>query len=351
MLNGLDLPKSTRAAVLISPNEPLRIEELDLPDLLPGQVLVQMLYSGICQTQLLEVRGKKGKDPYLPHLLGHEGSAKVLAIGSGVQKVKAEDFVVLSWIPGKGIAAPGPKLKRKNGDLVNAGPVTTLTEFSIVSENRCTAISKDFRPDLAALLGCAVPTGAGIILNRLKIRPGDSVGIIGLGGVGLSAVIATKLVHAGTIAVFDIDDKKLKLAENLGANYLVNVRNETQMATFREHFKQGLDFAIEASGKKQAMELGFEIIKKSGSFLIAGNLAQGEKIQINPFDLILGKKISGTVGGETEPDRDLPLYCNLALQGLFPMEKLVQKTSKLEDINELFNELETGLLGRILVKF
>ena len=179
----------TNAAVLIAHNQPLEIVTLDLPPLQAGQLIVKMAYSGVCQSQLMEVTGKRGKDPYLPHLLGHEGSGEVIEIGEGVSKVKPGDNVVLGWIKGKGINAPGATYKW--GDVtVNSGSVTTFTEYAIVSENRCVKTPDGFPVELAPLLGCAVPTGAGLVLNTLKPKTGSSIAFFGLGGIGLSAMLA-----------------------------------------------------------------------------------------------------------------------------------------------------------------
>ena len=174
------------AAILEESNSPLKLDYVQLPDNLEvGQVLVQVHVSGICGSQLGEIAAVKGPDRFLPHLLGHEGSATVLEIGPGVTTVSPGDRVVLHWRPGSGIQSNTPKYRWGNR-TVNAGWVTTFSELSIVSENRCTRIDPDTNHDVAALLGCAITTGFGVVANDAQIGLADSVVVFGAGGVGLN---------------------------------------------------------------------------------------------------------------------------------------------------------------------
>lgn len=159
----------TIAAVLEQLNKPLRIRELTTPDLKPGQVLVEVAYSGVCHSQLLEVRGKRGLDRFLPHTLGHEGSGTVLEVGAGVTKVKPGDHVVLSWIKGSGADAPSTIYESAERP-VNSGALSTFMRQTVTCENRLTAIPDAMPLREAALLGCAIPTGAGIVLNTARVR-------------------------------------------------------------------------------------------------------------------------------------------------------------------------------------
>src|SRR5581483_3091486 len=170
--------RQCRAAVLVELNRPLRIADLDIPDLKAGQVLVKFAYSGICGTQLLEIQGRKGEDRFLPHTLGHEGSGVVVAIGSGVKKAGPGDHVIVSWIKGVGADVPSSSY-HSSGGIVNSGAVSAFSTHAIVSENRVVRISKDMPLREAALLGCAVPTGAGTVLRDARVQRGQSVAVFG----------------------------------------------------------------------------------------------------------------------------------------------------------------------------
>ena len=215
------IPKFVEAAVLWKVGKPLKIEKIKIPDLKRGQVLVKLDYSGVCHSQLMEYKGKRGKDRFLPHLLGHEGSGKVIAVDNSVKKVKVGDKVILGWIKGKGIEAKGAKYKHK-GAIINSGPVTTFSNFSIVSENRLVVKPPDLPNDIAVLFGCALPTGAGIIINEIKPIKGSSILFVGLGAVGLSALLTTNIFDCKHIIAVDINQKKLDFANKFGATQIIN---------------------------------------------------------------------------------------------------------------------------------
>ncbi len=342
----------TEAAILYELGKPLVVEELTLPELKHGQVLVKIAFSGICHSQLLEIRGKRGEDRYLPHTLGHEGSGIVEAVGPGVTHVKPGDHVVLSWIKGPGEDVPSCSY-RKGDVLINSGAITTFNEYSIISENRITPITKEMSFDKAALLGCAIPTGVGSVLNTAKVRPGSSIAIFGVGGIGLCAVLAADLMNCSKIIAIDIYNHKLQLAEELGATHVINANKDDPVSTIMDLTADiGVDYAIEAAGTKETMEKAFLSVRYNGGLLvIAGNLAQKQYISIDPFDLIKGKRIVGTWGGETRPERDIPFYVNTYLSGKLKLEKLITHRYKLDDINKAFEDLENGKVGRALIQF
>ena len=177
-------PKRFAGAVLFEVNRPLTVvTDLCCPRLSKGQVLVRMQYAGVCHSQLMEAKGKRGNDRYLPHMLGHEGVGEVLEIGPGVKKVTEGDHVVVGWMKDKGLEG-GPKVYSSNsfGDI-NAGSCTTFSEFSVVSENRIYKKPKNTATDQCVLYGCALPTGAGLVFNELKPKPNSNIGVLGLGGV------------------------------------------------------------------------------------------------------------------------------------------------------------------------
>src|SRR5436305_2976507 len=185
----------TTAAVLVELGKPLELADLEVPALRPGQALVEVAYSGVCHTQVGEARGHRGEDKFLPHCLGHEGSGTVREVGPGVAKVKPGDRVILSWIKGSGADVPGT-VYGWNGRPVNAGGITTFATYSVISENRLTPAPDGMSMRLAALVGCAVPTGAGVIFNTAQPRPGQSVVVFGAGGIGSCAVAAAALAGA-----------------------------------------------------------------------------------------------------------------------------------------------------------
>ena len=189
---------TARAAILETLNQPLVIGEIEIPPLDVGQVLVQVGVSGICGAQLNEIQGVKGEDKFLPHLLGHEGGGVVLDVGPGVTQVKKGDHVVMHWRKGAGIQSKTAKY-RWNSHVVNAGWVTTFNERAIISENRLTPIPKDVPFDIAALMGCAVTTALGLINNLAQLKIGQSIAVLGCGGVGLNVVLGAAMVAADQI--------------------------------------------------------------------------------------------------------------------------------------------------------
>src|SRR5246127_1093631 len=214
--------KSAKAAILAQSGKPLVIDEIALPDSLGvGQVLVRVLYSTICGAQLNEIAAAKGPDKFLPHLLGHEASARVMEIGPGVTTVKPGDTVVLHWRPSRGIQCQPPNYAWR-GQKLNAGWVTTFNEYAVVSENRMTAISANYDLRNAPLLGCAVTTAAGVINNDAHVKIGESVVVFGVGGVGLNVVQFAQLAGAFPIIAVDLVESKLTMARARGATHCIN---------------------------------------------------------------------------------------------------------------------------------
>lgn len=350
-MTSSNLPLTTRAAVLVQIGKPLQVMELTLPPLKPGQVLVDVDYAGICHTQLHEIHGRRGPDRFLPHTLGHEGAGTVLACGHKVGKVKPGDRVVMSWIKGEGADVPGTAYE---GDLgtVNSGAISTFMTVTVTCENRLVPIS-DFSlaSREASLLGCAVPTGVGAVVNTADIETGSSVAVIGVGGIGLSAVMGAAMRNAKTIIAVDIVDEKLQTARRAGATHTINGHHENVVDRIRQITDtRGVDTAIEAVGLTETMETAFASVAYGGGLcILAGNVTFGEQISIDPFDLIKGRKIVGTWGGETIPDRDVPRYAEMFLQGKLPIDQLLSHEWSLDDINLAFQELEAGRVSRALI--
>jgi len=343
----------TLAAVLVQQNEPLELLELKIPSLKSGQVLVQIAYSGVCQTQLNEIRGHKGPDQYLPHTMGHEASGTVLEVGSAVKKVKPGDRVVLSWIKGTGADEPNTVYEASDGRKVQSGAISTFLEKAIISENRIIPIPNTMPLKEAALLGCAIPTGAGVIFNEMNVKPGQSVAIFGIGGVGLSAILAARHLQANPLIAIDVIDEKLKKAKQLGATHAINAKTQDVVKTIQEITGgPGVDFSLECAGRKDTMETAFNALKPSKSLcVIAGNAPKGHHIQLDPFDLIRGKRIIGTWGGNSSIDKDVTNYINLFQNKSFPMGELISHEVGLKDINHLMKLLEKGEVYRGMIAF
>jgi S-(hydroxymethyl)glutathione dehydrogenase / alcohol dehydrogenase len=340
----------TSAAVLYGAND-LRVEQLAMPTLQPGQVLVDMAYSGICRSQLLEILGMRGEDRFLPHTLGHEGSGKVVDVGDGVKKVKKGDHVVLTWIKGKGVDVPSTKYQLGN-QSINSGRISTFMNRTITCENRAVSISKKMPLREAALLGCMIPTGAGIVTNTARLRKGQSVIVFGVGGIGLSVLLAAKQSGANPLIAIDIIDEKLNRALKTGATHALNATKSTAVERIREILgAEGADVVVEAAGKIETMETAFRVTRAGGGLcILAGNLKHGDRIKIDPFDLIRGKRIVGTWGGETDPDRDIPRFVDQYMRGDLELESLITHEYQLKDINAAVGDLDKGKVGRAALK-
>ncbi|MGH7075564.1 MAG: zinc-binding dehydrogenase, partial [Stellaceae bacterium] len=236
----------TLAALLVELDQPLQLEEIDIPALKPGQVLVEIAFSGVCHTQILEARGYRGPDPYVPHCLGHEGSGTVLEAAPG-SRFKGGDKVILSWLKGSGANVPG-SVYRWNGRDVNAGAVTTFQHHAVVSENRLTPLFEGLSLQRAIMLGCALPTGMGAVFNVARPSAGQALAVFGAGGIGQSAIAAASL--SGCVPVIAIDplEPKRALARELGATHLIDPAAGDVVAEIRKIVPGGVDFAIEATG-------------------------------------------------------------------------------------------------------
>ena len=342
-----------KAAVLYEVNEPLVLEEIEAPDPLYGQVRVELKASGICRKQLQEVRGLHGPDPHLPHLLGHEGAGIVEAVGPGVTRVSVGDHVVLSWIKAKGTDAK-PPVYRRGEQRINAGAVTTFNQYTVASENRVTRIPKEVPFDKASLLGCAVPTGVGVVFNTAKVKPGSVVAVFGVGGIGLNILQGAVLAEASVIVAVDLYDQKLKQARRFGATHALNARREDPIAALKKLTDgKGVDYAFEASASRQAMENAYACVKwGTGLAILVGNLPHDDKkISIDPFPLYAGTRLIGTWGGETDPDRDFPRYVEWYLKGSLKLDQLITHRFRLEEINNAILILERGEVGRAIIEF
>jgi S-(hydroxymethyl)glutathione dehydrogenase/alcohol dehydrogenase len=339
----------TRAAILVETGKPLEVVDLAVPPLRPGQVLVEVAYSGVCHTQLAEARGQRGPDPYLPHCLGHEASGHVREVGAGVTRTRAGDAVMLSWIKGPGANVPGT-VYAWNGKNVNAGGVTTFARYTVVSENRVTPLPADFPLRQAALLGCPVPTGVGAVLNTAGARPGQGLVVFGAGGVGCCAVAGARLAGCYPIIAVDLFPWKRELARQFGATHTVQASSDDVVERVVQAAGGPLDFAVEVTGRPAVMRQALRVVRPQGGIaVIIGNARHGEKLEIDPRWLNDGKQLRGTWGGDNVPERDFPRYLRLVQSGRLELEPLLGKTYSLADVNRALEDLESGVAARPLL--
>jgi len=339
----------TEAALLVQTGKPLVLAEIEIPALKPGQVLVEIAFSGACGTQVMEWRGDKGEDKWVPHCLGHEGTGTVLETGSAVTKVKAGDQVVLSWIKGNGIEAGGA-VYDWNGRKVNAGGVTTFQRHAVVSENRLTALPAGLAMDVAVLLGCAAPTGMGAVYNVLKVQPGDAVAVFGTGGIGLNALMAASLAGAMPVIGIDPNPTRRALARIYGASHVIDASEADVLAEIRKIAPQGVDLAVESSGFPAVMDQAINATRQQGGrAVVIGNARHGAVLSLNPAVFNQGKSLLGTWGGDSVPDRDYGRYGRLLASGRFPVRDLLSKPYRLADADQALQDLAGGKVGRPLI--
>lgn len=349
----LEGPKDMRAAILVEQGRPLVVDSVSLPSSLScGQVLVQVDFSGICGSQIGEIDGVKGPDPYLPHLLGHEGSGRVLQTGPGVKKVRAGDGVILHWMKGGGIDSD-PPVYRWRGEALNAGWVTTFNEFAIVSENRLTPFPDGSDSRIAALLGCAASTGLGLLTRKAALTMGESIVVIGAGGVGLCAIHGASLLSARPIVAVDIGEEKLRLAERVGATEKVLAGGkDTREQILSTLGASGSDVVVETTGLPESIRLACDITAPRGRTILVGVPRRGAETALHTLPLHFGRVLTGTHGGETEPDEDLPRYLKMLDAGILDLDAIVTDECALDGINEAIGRMRRGeVAGKAVIRF
>ncbi len=342
--------KEIQAAVLTKLNEPLEIKKLNSRKLLAGQVLVKIAYSGICRSQLMEIQGHRGHDKWLPHLLGHEGSGEVIDVGRGVKKVKKGDEVVLSWIKSSGLESEEIKYDEvENDQVINSGKITTFSNYSVISENRIIKKPKVLNLKEAVLFGCALPTGAGMVLNESTMNKDSKVLVIGLGGVGLSAIAALLSLDINKIVAVDITKKKLDLVSSWGVENTINLKDNNFSKKFKNIYPEGADFCFESAGQVSTIETAFSLINSSGKVVFASHPPDDQKISIYPHELISGKKLEGTWGGAVNPDKDIPKMTK-KICGNFDLNNFLSEPYKLNQINRAVRDLSLGKVLRPIIR-
>jgi len=341
--------ETAKAAILARSRAPLIVDDIDFPGALDvGQVLVKILYSSICGAQINEIQAAKGPDRFLPHLLGHEASAEVLETGPGVAHVKPGDIVVLHWRPSQGIQSPTPRY-RWRGQPLNAGWVTTFSEYAIVSENRMTVIGPDYDLRVAPLLGCAVTTAAGVVNNDAKVKIGESIVVFGVGGVGLNVVQFAHLAGAYPIVAVDLLGNKLEMARQRGATHTINAEEVGDIdAALREIVgAKGPDKVIETTGIKTVIERAYELTHPDGICVLVG--VPAEKVTIYTLPLHFNKILTGSHGGDARPHIDIPRIIRLDRAGRLSFDGLVTHEFPLDQINAGLDLVRSGEAGRVLI--
>ena len=335
------------AAILVEQNQPLVLDDVEIPALRYGQVLVRVTCTGVCGSQLGEISGVKGPDRFLPHLLGHEACGEVQECGPGVTTVSPGNRVVLHWRPGAGLLSEPPVYDSSSLGKVNGGWVTTFNEYAVVSENRMTPVSPDFDPEIASLLGCAVTTGLGVI-NK---DAGVCVVVWGAGGIGLSIVQGAALVSAWPIIAIDLYDGKLALAKALGATHGINSRSEDVETAVRDIVgSAGADVVIDNTGNTDVIAAAYRLTQASGRTVLVGVPRQGDEASFFTLPLHFGKRIVGSHGGQAQPDQDIPRYVRLFEEGKLALRQLLTHRFDLANINDALDAMRQGAVtGRCIV--
>jgi S-(hydroxymethyl)glutathione dehydrogenase/alcohol dehydrogenase len=341
----------TRAAILVEQRQPLVLDEVELPSLEVGHVLVEIKTSRICGSQIGEIDGVKGPDRYLPHLLGHEGGGIVRDVGPEVTHVKVGDHVVLHWRPGVGLQVR-PPIYRWRGDKLNAGWLTTFQQFAVITENRLTVIPSDLDWEIAPLLADTLTTGFGIINNDAKLKIGESLVIFGCGGIGLGVTLAAALAGAHPIVAVDLFDHKLDKAREKGATHTLNSRKINPMEAIREIVgTEGANVVIDGTGTPQVIEMCYQLASAKGRCVLFGVMSHEKKVSLHTLPLHFGKVLTGSEGGGSHPDVDIPRIVRMIRDGRFDPVGFISHRTRLDAINEMIDKMRSGEVIHALIHF
>jgi len=340
------LKKKFQAAILLKQNKPLLVDEVYFSGkLLDGQVFVKINYSGVCGSQLGEIQGIKGKDKYLPHLLGHEGVGEVLEINQKITKVKRGDKVLLHWMPSNGLSSLLPNYYWKE-KKINAGSLTTFNTYAVVSENRLSKLPKNIRNEKEILmLGCTTSTAIGAVKKLTDFKKGDSVAVSGCGAIGMSIIKICKMHKAKNIIAIDINEKKLRLAKKLGATFCINSKNSNFKNKINYNFREGINHFFECTGNVKIISEAYECLsKRNGREILIGVPKFKKKASFYTLDLHLGKKLIGCKGGNFDPDQDLHRYIKIINKKEYSAKQHITQEADLKDINDVFSDMKKNLI-------
>lgn len=359
-----------KAAILEQPGEGLVIGDVEYADPAPHEVLIDTKACGLCHSDLHFIDGAYPHP--LPAIPGHEAAGVVRAVGSEVKTVKPGDHVVscLSAFCGHcefcvtgrmalcmgadTRRAPDAPMRMSRGDGLPVMQMLNLSAFSeqmLIHENACVAIDKDMPFDRAALLGCAVTTGAGTIFNAAKVVPGETVAVVGCGGVGLAVVNAAKIAGAGKVIAVDPIPEKRELAKVLGATHTVDAMASDAAQQIIEISSGGVHYAIEAVGRQASADLAVASLRRGGTAIILGMMPLDCKVGLGAMDLLSGKRLQGAIMGENHFPVDLPRLVDFYLRGLLDLDTIIAERIPLDDINKGFDKMRDGHSARSVVVF
>ncbi len=359
-----------KAAVLIEAGKPLQIEQVNIANPGPHEVLIRTAACGLCHSDLHFIEGAYPHP--LPAIPGHEAAGIVEAVGSEVRTVKVGDAVVTCLsafcghceycvtgrmslcLGGDTRRKPGeaPRLTRPDGSVVNQMlNLSAYAEMMLVHEHACVAIHPDMPLPQASVIGCAVTTGAGTIFNACKVTPGETVAVIGCGGVGLATINAAKIAGAGRIIAADPLPEKRALAMQLGATDVVDALADDAAAQIQELTKGGVDHAIEAVGRPASGTLAVKSLKRGGTATILGMMPLQHTVGLSAMDLLSGKKLQGAIMGGNRFPVDIPRLVDFYMRGLLDLDTIISETIPLERINEGFDQMKRGDSARSVIVF
>ena len=364
------MPTKSRAAVLVESRKPLVVDEVVLPDPAPDQVLVKLFASGICHSQLHQIRrSPEEQRSKLPALLGHESTGVVAAKGRDVDHVKEGDRVFTTWIDRNAPESPLPPVSHAlnqrppipatwRGQSVWAS-ASTWAEHLVASERVVVPMDDDVDTEVTSIIGCAVITGSGAILNTLRVRPGESVAVFGVGGIGMCAVSAASVVDAHPLIAVDVDEGKLAFAKRFGASHGVDASRVDPVEEITEITGGGADYALDAVGHPATQEqilrsvrTGAPGLRRGGTALLIGLPPSGATPLINTNLFAGGRYFTRTHGGDCRPDRDFPTFVRWYREGRLKLDELVTRRYTLDQVNEAVADLEEGkILGRAIFTY
>jgi S-(hydroxymethyl)glutathione dehydrogenase/alcohol dehydrogenase len=339
----------TPAAILVEQRAPLVLDEVEVPALKRGQVLVEIHATRVCGSQIGEIDGVKGADRFLPHLLGHEAGAVVLEVGPEVTHVAPWDRVVCHWRPGAGIDAGG-SVYQWNGREVNAGPITTFQKYAVISENRLTKVPPDTDFELCCLLADTLTTGFGIINNDAKVKAGESVVIFGVGGIGLGVVLGAKLAGADPIIGVDLQDHKLAKAAEYGLTHQINASRENAAERVNQILGGLADVTIDGTGNPKVIETAYDLAKlRGGRCVLFGVMPHDQRVCIHTLPLHFGRIFTGSEGGQSQPDRDIPEILHALAEKGINWRGFISRRGNLLRLDEIVQEMRSGAVTHAII--